>query len=120
MTDDATPATATDARPADVGAGPFARLIAELSDLAYEPCTDTAGVTVYTATDSPTTVLVDTASEPARVALATAGGTSPSEVTVTAGTPDATQLLILYAVLNPDPAAAIAAAANALGVAPPA
>ena len=114
MSDDST-------SPAPADDGPFARLIAELSDLAYEPSTDTAGVTVYAATDSPTRIMVDTASQPARVALATAGGPTPSEVTVTAGTPDAAQLLILYAVLNPDPAAAIAAAASALDMsAPPA
>lgn len=121
MTDDATPATASAAPPGNDSATPFARLVAELSELAYEPSPDTTGATLYTATDSPTRIRIEHSGQPVLAVLTTAtGGPAPrGEVVLTADTPDATQVLILYAVLNPDPAAAIAAAAGALGVPQP-
>ncbi len=97
---------------------PFARLVAELAELGYEP-DDLSGAVTYTATDGNAIVQVHRSAEPPRAVLAGASsdGATDWEITLTAATPPATQLLILYAALNTTNAgAAITAATAALGL----
>jgi hypothetical protein len=79
-------------------------------------------LSVYTATDSPVHVEVDTVQRPPTAQLThRRRGEQPALwVNITAGTPDPVQLMILYAALNADtdPTAAIGSAATALGVPP--
>ncbi len=108
-------------RPGDPA--PFARLVKELRDLDYDQApTDNPDTTVYTTTDSPVQVEFDPTRQPPTAHL-THGrrGQAPTWwVTLTAGTPDRVQLMVLHAALNADtdPQAAIASAATALGVPP--
>ncbi|HZN70675.1 MAG TPA: hypothetical protein VFC00_03170 [Micromonosporaceae bacterium] len=120
MTDDTTLATAAAGHDARDAAGPFARLVGELSELGYEPSPDpTTGATVYTATDSRVVVCIDHGPDNPHVCLSSNDDSPKWSVHWTAGTPTATQLLMLYAVLNLDPAEAITAAASALGLPQP-
>jgi hypothetical protein len=108
-------------RPADPI--PFARLVKELRDLDYDQApAGNQDTTVYTTTDSQVQVEFDPTRQPPTAHL-THGrhGQAPTwRVTLTAGTPDRVQLMVLYAALNADtdPQAAIASAATALSVPP--
>jgi hypothetical protein len=124
MTEDNPPAQSDDApRTGDAadGRAPFARLVEELAELAYEPSTDDATATVtYTATDSTMKVVLDRGSQPPGAVLADTGvdRLADWDITFTAATPDEIQIVILYAAMNPDhPAEGIEAAAASLGAA---
>ena len=112
------------------GVPPVADLAAELVELGFEPQTRPVlpGQVVYTATDSPVTVTVHTdplltdplladPNHPSVRAECTADG-HPWRMEWTATTPIHVQLIALYAILNHDPAAALSAAAAALGTTP--
>jgi hypothetical protein len=94
---------------------------ASLDELGFEPTRPARHPhnTVYTATDSGVAVtVVADASEP-HICLSARHGTDPAwSMQWTAAAPPAVQLIALYAAVNADPAAALAAAA-ALGVAAP-
>jgi hypothetical protein len=96
---------------------PFARLVQELDELAYEPSGTGDDTITYTTTDGPIQVVVCLHVQPA-VCTLTMPGTDGWEVTVTATTPDPVQLMMLYAVMNGhgDPATAVQIAATALGL----
>ena len=99
---------------------PFADLVAELDTLGFDaqPVEVAPNRTRYTATDSPVTVFViaHPGTARARVVAPTARGTWYLDWTP--DTPVHVQLITLYAVLNDNPAAALGAAAAALGVTP--
>jgi len=114
MTDALAP---TDAALDATADGPFARLIAELAELGYEP-DDSPDLVTYTATDGDTAVLMYLSTEPPQAVLTgTNSDDTDWQVAVTAATPPTTQLLILYAALNTTNArVAVTAAATALGL----
>ena len=104
------------------GWAPFAELVAELAALGFEPQPIPAvpGRTLYTATDSGVTFTLVASVGPPRVYGSAVTDGYTWHVDWTAHTPVHVQLATLYAVLNDDPAAALNAAAAALGVTPPA
>ena len=106
----------------DPGRAPFAELAAELGALGFEaePVAVAPNRTRYTATDSPVTVFVVAQPGTPRVRAVAPTSRGNWYLDWTADTPVHVQLITLYAVLNDDPAAALEAAAAALGAAPPA
>lgn len=114
MTDAITPNVPTSDGAADA---PFARLIAELAELGYEP-DDMPDAVTYTATDGNAAVELYPAEPPRAVLASTSSDPAAGwEITFTAATPPATQLVILYAALNTSNASdAITAATAALGL----
>jgi hypothetical protein len=106
----------------DPGWAPFAELVAELGALGFEPqpIPTAPNRTCYTATDSVVTFVLVAYPGTARVRAATTTHGHDWHVDWTPHTPVHVQLATLYAVLNDHPAAALNAAAAALGVTPPA
>ena len=113
---------------------PFARLIHELQELGFEQVAVSTppSPVVYAATDSPALVAVN--DQPGHQHTGVLVGVDPPDglpnhesnaadpswrLTWTVGTPHVAQLIALYATLNTDPAAAIEAAAAAIGLASP-
>ena len=96
----------------------FARLVAELDELGFAPgaVADEPGHTLYTATDSRVVIAVIADAPDPHVCLAATRGGHRWSMHWTAATPDAVQLIALYAVLDDDPAAALGGAATALGI----
>jgi hypothetical protein len=96
----------------------FARLVGELEELGFEPTRPPAHPddTVYTATDSAVAITtVGDVPEPHVCISARRGDGAAWSMHWTATTPIGTQLIALYAAINDDPAALVAAAA-ALGI----
>lgn len=104
----------------DPGWAPFAELVAELGALGFEaePIATAPNRTRYTATDSPVTFVLITHPGMPRVRAAATTSGRDWYVDWTPGTPVHVQLATLYAVLDDHPAAALNAAAAALGVTP--
>ncbi len=103
------------------GAG-FARLVGELDELGFEPTrpVEHPHDTVYTATDSGVLVAIVADEAEPHVCVSARPGTGPAwSMHWTANTPPMVQPIALYAAVNEDPAAALAAAAAALGIPPP-
>jgi hypothetical protein len=115
------------------GVAPLAALAAELGELGFEPQPRPAlpGQVVYTATDSPVAITMPTSTVASDTAVTDTTATDVDIVHVhaegapdghpwrmewTATTPIHVQLIALYAILNHDPAAALSAAAAALGI----
>jgi hypothetical protein len=106
----------------DPGPEPFAELVAELGALGFEPQPVPVAPdrTRYTATDSAVTLFVIAHPGTPRVRAVATTNRGIWYVDWTPDTPVHVQLTTLYAVLNDHPAAALNAAAAALGVTPPA
>jgi hypothetical protein len=100
---------------------PFADLVAELDELGFEPQPrpGVSGQVVYAATDSPVTIAVVTDPTHPHVRAEGAADDHGWHLDWTTGTPVHVQLIALYAILNHTPAAALSAAAAALGTTPP-
>jgi len=99
---------------------PFAGLVAELGELGFEPSPVQVepGRVVYTATDSPVTITLLTDPGSAHVRSESPADGQPWYVVWTEGTALHVQLIVLYAVLNHDPMAALSAAAASLATTP--
>jgi hypothetical protein len=100
---------------------PFADLVAELGELGFEPQPGPAipGQVVYAATDSPVTITVVTHPTHPHLRAESAADGHAWHLDWTNHTPVHVQLIALYAILNHTPAAALSAAAAALGTTPP-
>ncbi len=102
--------------------GVLSRLVGELEELGFEPtrpvgCPDE---TVYTATDSAVVVTVITNESTPHVCVSASRGPDAAwTMHWTATAPVSVQLIALYAAVNENPAAALTAAAAALGAPPP-
>ena len=100
----------------------FTELADELEELGFEPVPELSppSHTTYRATDSRVVVrIVRTPGERGVWLAVGAGSDRQWGLRWTAGTPHAVQLIALYAVLNENPAAALAAAAAAIGLRAP-
>lgn len=108
---------ATAADPGPPGRYPFARLVAELLTLSFEPQPSTGRHhrQVYRATDSQVSVIL--VSDPAQPHVLVTGGQDEAGrwwLRWSSHTPQPAQLIALYAALNDDPTAALDAAREAL------
>jgi hypothetical protein len=98
---------------------PFAALAHEVQELGFEPVPDLSPPehTTYRATDSRVAIRIVHTPDERGVWLAVGSGPDLEwALHFTAGTPHAVQLIALYAVLNDNPAAALDAAAAAIGL----
>jgi hypothetical protein len=100
---------------------PFADIVAELSELGFEPSPRPVepGRVLYTATDSPVTVTLAPGPGCPHVHIDCPADGQHWYLSWAAGTPWHVQLIALYGVLNDDPTAALGAAAASLRAAPP-
>jgi hypothetical protein len=108
--------------PGPARGGVFARLVGELEELGFEPARPVAHPqdTVYTATDSTVAITTVADAPDPHVCVSARRGDGPAwTMHWTATAPIGIQLIALYAAVNDDPAAALAAATAALGLRPP-